>query len=82
MTRAQWRTVAVTIGILLAAGSGYIADEVVTLANATPGDHITASWAALMIAQPWLTHGLVALVAFAVGLILGHIGETAKHLDP
>lgn len=86
ISRAQAGTlVRVAVAVLACVGvlAGYLLWlEGATLGNDVEGDHITAAVGAFMVAQPWAAFGLAILfvggIAFAVGLLTGHIGEAAK----
>lgn len=86
MSRAQASTVIKVVGAGIAAiltlAGYYLYLEHGTLANDIEADHITAALGAFLRAEPWAAVGIVVLVvgalAFAIGLLTGHIGEAAK----
>jgi hypothetical protein len=61
---------------------GWLWIEFATLGNEVADDHITAAVGAFVIAQPWAALAIVLLatnpISFALGVLVGHIGEDAK----
>ncbi len=65
---------------VIAVGWGWL--EYVTLSNDVPDDHITAVVGRFVIEQPWAALAIALLatnpISFALGVLVGHIGEDAK----